>query len=218
MLSWGLTHLRAPLHHSQSSPAPLNSPHRHHYRARTRIKNLYSVHRTEHRNTGLRTMTATASGSRMALTIDTQDEGVRIAAAALKDMREGNPPADSTNTVLASFAASRHERSHPSHSPTRREYLLVLFFAYLQLKPNFPHFYFIKSHSLLRRPCFLSLHLRLQTPLIPPSLSVSTDPRHPTASTASPQAHRFDQHQIRLRPSFTPQHHRRTFTCAACRL
>ena len=163
-------------------------------------------------------MTATTSGSRMALTIDTQDEGVRIAAAALKDMREGNPPGDSTNAVLASFAASRHERSHPSHSPTRREYLLVPFFPYLQLKPKFPHFYFIKCRSPLRHPYFLSLPLRLQTPSIHPSSSVWTDPRHPTASTASPQALRFDQHRIRLRPSFTPQHHRRTFTCAACRL
>lgn len=76
-------------------------------------------------------MTATTSGSRMALTIDTQDEGVRIAAAALKDMREGNPPADPTSTVMASFATSRHERSHPSHSPTRRKHLLVPFSFYL---------------------------------------------------------------------------------------
>lgn len=73
-------------------------------------------------------MTATTSGTRMALTIDTQDEGVRIAAAALKDMREGNPPVDPTNTVMASFATSRHERSHPSHSPTRRKHLLAPFF------------------------------------------------------------------------------------------
>jgi hypothetical protein len=74
-------------------------------------------------------MTATTTSSRMALTIDTQDEGVRIAAAALKDMREGNPPVDPTNAVVAPFAASRHEHSRPSHSPSRRKHLLLpLFF------------------------------------------------------------------------------------------
>ena len=76
-------------------------------------------------------MTATASGSRMTLTIDTQDEDVRIAAAALKDMREGNPPIDPTNTASAAFVAPRHERSHPSHSPSRRKHLLVPFTFHL---------------------------------------------------------------------------------------
>jgi hypothetical protein len=87
-------------------------------------------------------MAATTSGARMALTIDTQDEGVRIAAAALKDMREGNPPVDSTNPVMASFATSRHERSHPSHSPTRREHLLEPFFLFITAQPEFFPFLF----------------------------------------------------------------------------
>jgi len=82
-------------------------------------------------------MTATTSGSRMALTIDTQDEGVRIAAAALKDMREGNPPVDPT-----SFAASRHERSQASHSPTRREHLFVPFFLVITAQFEFLPFLF----------------------------------------------------------------------------
>lgn len=72
-------------------------------------------------------MAATTSGSRMTLTIDTQDEDVRIAAAALKDMREGNPPVDPTNPASASLVASRHERSHPSRSPSRRKHLLMPF-------------------------------------------------------------------------------------------
>jgi hypothetical protein len=75
-------------------------------------------------------MAATTSGSRTTLTIDTQDEDVRIAAAALKDMREGNPPIDPINTVPASFTPSRHERSHPTHSPSHCKHLLVPFISH----------------------------------------------------------------------------------------
>lgn len=101
-------------------------------------------------------MAATTSGSRMALTIDTQDEGVRIAAAALKDMREGNPPADPTSTVMASFATSRHERSHPSHSPTRREHFLIPFFCLITAQSEFLPFFI--SSSLAARHAIPALY------------------------------------------------------------
>jgi len=107
-------------------------------------------------------MTTTASGSRTTLTIDTQDEDVRIAAAALKDMREGNPPIDPTTTASASFVASRHERSHPSHSPSRRKHLLVFIHCSLQLSLNFSEFI---SQSLAARhavPAFYCLVCNLK--------------------------------------------------------
>jgi hypothetical protein len=132
------------------------------------------------------------------LTIDTQDEDVRIAAAALKDMREGNPLIDPTNTASASFAAPRHERSHPSHSPSRRKQSSRAVYFSFQLSLNFSDFY-IKQSRNPATPSLLSIASSatsnsFDTPQIA-GVDRSTTPN--SVYSQSP-AHRFDRHLNRL--------------------